>query len=106
MTCIVCKSQALLAWLAGSVSRELRRTSRSCVFYNMGASILIAKGSKILKNAGTMFQNICLNRVLAPETYLDRFLFQNAANYTSQISISVFLDQIRARFHFSSIFYA
>ena len=39
-------------------------------------------------------------RVLAPGTYLDQFLLKNCANPTSQNSISIFLDHIRAQFHF------
>ena len=53
---------------------------------------------------GKIFQNNFFNRVLTPGTYLDRFLFQNAANSTNQISISIFLDQIRARFHLNDDF--
>ena len=44
---------------------------------------------------------------LAPGTYLAGFLLKNCADPTNQISISIFLDQIRARFdvflHFSRI---
>ena len=39
-------------------------------------------------------------RVLAPGTYLDQFLLKNCADPTSQTSISIFLDHIRAQFHF------
>ena len=38
-------------------------------------------------------------QVLAPETYLAGFLLKNCADPTNQISISIFLDQIRARFY-------
>ena len=47
---------------------------------------------------GKYLQNDFFNRVLDPETGLDRFLLQNAAQITSQNSISIFLDHIRARF--------
>ena len=46
-----------------------------------------------------MFQNDFFNRVLAPETYLDRFLFQNGADSTNQISISSFLVHFLQQFH-------
>ena len=39
-----------------------------------------------------------LSRVLAPETRLDRFLLWNKSISTIQISIWIFLDQIRATF--------
>ena len=55
-----------------------------------------------------MSKNEFFNGVLAPGTYLDRFLLKNRADSTIQISISIFLDPIRARFavflDFSRIF--
>ena len=47
---------------------------------------------------GKLVKNLFFNRVLAPGTYLDRFLFKNRAESTIQISISIFLDPIRPRF--------
>ena len=47
---------------------------------------------------GKFLQNQLFDRVLAPGTYLDRFLLKNCAISTNQISISIFLDPIRARF--------
>ena len=47
---------------------------------------------------GKTLQNEFFNRVLAPGTYLDRFLLQNCAISTNQTSISTFLDSIRPRF--------
>ena len=50
------------------------------------------------KLTGKLVKNEFFNRVLAPGTYLDRFLFKNRAESTIQISISIFLDPIRPRF--------
>ena len=46
---------------------------------------------------GKLLKNEFFNRVLAPGTYLDRFLFKNGADSTIQISISIFLDPIRSK---------
>ena len=45
-----------------------------------------------------LFQNDCFKRVLAPGVRIARFVLKNAAGRNSQTSISIFLDQIRARF--------
>ena len=50
------------------------------------------------KLTGKLVKNEFFNRVLAPGTYLDRFLFKNRAESTIQISISIFLDPIHPRF--------
>ena len=50
------------------------------------------------KSTGKLHWNDFFNRVLAPRTYLAGFLLKNCADPTNQISISIFLDQIRARF--------
>ena len=47
---------------------------------------------------GKFLKNRLFNRVLAPGTYLDRFLLQNRVDSTIQTSISIFLDPIRPRF--------
>ena len=66
----------------------------------MGASILYPTPPQKIqkKSTGKMHRNEFFNRVLAPGTYPAGFLLKNGAQNTNQISISIFLDQIRARF--------
>ena len=66
----------------------------------MALSILYGKQDPKIrkKSTGKLLQNYFFNRVLAPGTYPAGFLLKNGAQNTNQISISIFLDQIRARF--------
>ena len=82
---------------------------KDCVTCLYGSFYFVCWPQKIWKKlTGKLSKNEFFNRVLAPGTYLDRFLLKNRADSTIQISISIFLDPIRARFavflDFSRIF--
>ena len=68
----------------------------------MGVSILIANPPKRYEKKKNDRQihkkNQHFNYILAPGTYLDRFLMSNKSIFTIQTSISTFLDPIQAKF--------
>ena len=68
----------------------------------MGVSILYPKYMKKMGSelTGKFLQNDFFNRVWPETTIIAEFAIKNCAGIIDQISISIFLDQIRARFTF------